>query len=137
MGRAITRNPDHGFAIALEPLSVAFTYPRPRSTRTHQRLLGRAILRFSQPCFRIELAREPWQAPLPSGDPELFAQRLAEARAAIHALGTQAPLPLRVEALVTPLLHRGSTAVRAALLGFANAGALRNARKRWRTSGRI
>ena len=176
---------------ALEPLSVDFTYPRPRSTRTHRRLLGRATLRFSQPSFRIELARELWEAPLPTSDPALFAQRLAQARAAVDALGTQAPLPLRVDALVTQLLHRGSTAssvaerlgmsvrtlhrrlaeegenfrtllararrreaalidqtaelaaaptisgsVRAALLGFANAGALRNARKRWRTSGR-
>lgn len=169
--------------------AVNFSYPRPRSTTTHERVLGTRNLRFSQPRLSIEVDRQLWKARIPSADEARFACLLAssEAAARAHEAG---PLEQRVEDLLmqwlrtnpgaeqvaerlglsvrtlhrqlsargssfrgllertrrrelelvqqTEQLHAASAGgpalaagERARMLGFSNAGALRNALRRW------
>jgi AraC-like DNA-binding protein len=93
----------------LAPVAVHFTYPRPRSTACHERVLGTACLRFAQPCFELVLSRAWWEAPLPQRDAEAFALRLAAAQSAAK-WHVQASLEERVETLLTEFLSRDPSA---------------------------
>ncbi|HEX5659850.1 MAG TPA: AraC family transcriptional regulator ligand-binding domain-containing protein [Polyangiales bacterium] len=106
----------HGDAIA--PISVSFSYARPRSTTAHVRALHTRDVRFDQPALGLELALHWWRAPLPSADAQ-FEHRLALAERQVQALA-ETSIEQRVEGL---LMQRMSTDARtesvAALLGVS------------------
>lgn len=101
--RALLRRPK------LAPTSVSFTYARPKHTREHERQLGSARLRFSQPAFTISLARHLWERPLPTADSELFARHYSQLCEQLRAHENMA-LERRVEALAAVRLSRDASA---------------------------
>jgi AraC-like DNA-binding protein len=101
---------DQSFA----PLAVHFTYPRPISTRTHERVLGTRTLRFAQSRFSLEIAREAWERALPSADAARFARLLTEAREQVRTMTQSSALSLRVDALVMELMNGDSSALQVA-----------------------
>lgn len=167
----------HGVAVA--PLSVHFTYARPRSTAVHLRLLGTHALHFGQAALALELERRWWDEPLPTADSAGFSGALAAALAQVREMEEDVEdlltdrlsrdarashladlLGISARTLRRRLADRGdsfrcllervraredalfreasvlfgfpslSSAERARLLGFASAGALRNALRR-------
>jgi AraC-like DNA-binding protein len=97
----------------LRPLSVSFTYARPRGTAAHVRALGTSTLSFSQPEFAIELDLRWWRAPLPGADAVEFARRLAQAEYEVRAF-VEASLEHRVDGLLTQLMSTDARAERVA-----------------------
>lgn len=116
---------------AIAPVSVHFTYPRPASTRRHERVLGTRALRFSQPVFQLELSRAWWRAPLPTADASVFAQHWEATCQAVRD-HERAALTTRVDAAATALL-RGD--LRAATVASSLGMSERTLRRRLAASG--
>jgi AraC-like DNA-binding protein len=107
----------HGDSVA--PVSVSFTYPRPRSTAAHRRALDTLALHFAQPALGLELDMRWWRAPLPAADVHEFERRLSDADAEVGALA-EAAIEQRVDGLLTQLMSKDASAERvAARLGFS------------------
>ncbi|MET0285905.1 MAG: AraC family transcriptional regulator ligand-binding domain-containing protein [Polyangiales bacterium] len=104
---------------SIAPRSVAFSYPRPRSTAVHERVLGTRDLRFGQPALQLELDLRWWRTSLPGADPEAYRVQLAHAEQQLRALA-DASLEQRVDGLLTQLLSTDARAERiATLLGIS------------------
>lgn len=88
------------------PEAVHFTYPRPRHTSWHERVLGRVELRFSQPSFQLGLRREHADAALPCGDFAVHQRLVALAVTSALSVKRSGPLRQRVESLLIEQLSR-------------------------------
>jgi AraC-like DNA-binding protein len=97
----------------LAPLSVSFSYARPRSTARHVGVLGTSTLKFAQPELALELDLRWWRKPLPRADAAEFARRLAVAESQVRAFA-EANLEQRVDGLLTQLLSTDARAERVA-----------------------
>jgi AraC-like DNA-binding protein len=85
------------------PLSIGFTYPRPRSVRRHESALGTLELRFSQPTFEQIISRRLFDAPLPGADAQVFSRLDAAVREAARGQEAQS-LTATADATATRLL---------------------------------